>query len=135
LEQGDLVPFIGVYDVFSASLAAETHEALFISGFGFSASHYGLPDAGFIAWPDLLDFVRRIRAVLPTQPLLVDMDDGYCDTAVACHVARSLEQVGAWGIVLEDQARPRRCGHMEGRQIFAAGGLFGEGAGGAGESA
>lgn len=118
LEQGDLVSFIGVYDVFSASIAAETHEALFISGFGFSASHYGLPDAGFIAWPDLVDFVRRIRAVLPSQHLLVDIDDGYCDTAVACHVAKSLEQSGAWGIVLEDQARPRRCGHLDGKQIL-----------------
>jgi len=119
LHQGEVVSFIGVYDVFSSSIAAETHEALFISGFGFSASHYGLPDAGFIGWPDLLDFVRRVLAVLPAQHLLVDIDDGYCDPAVACHVAKSLEQAGAWGIVLEDQARPRRCGHMDGKQILA----------------
>jgi len=118
LKRGDVVPFIGVYDVFSASLAAETYDALFISGFGFSASHYGLPDAGFIAWSDLLDFVRRVRAVLPSQHLLVDIDDGYCDTAVACHVAKSLEQIGACGVVLEDQARPRRCGHLDGKQIL-----------------
>ncbi len=118
LKRGDLVPFIGVYDVFSALLAAETHDALFISGFGFSASHYGLPDEGFIAWSDLLDFVGRVRAVLPYQHLLVDIDDGYCDTAVACHVAKSLERIGACGVVLEDQARPRRCGHMDGKQIL-----------------
>jgi 2-methylisocitrate lyase-like PEP mutase family enzyme len=118
LNQGDVVPFIGVYDVFSASLAAETHEALFISGFGFSASHYGLPDAGFIAWSDLLDFVRRVIAVVPSHHLLVDIDDGYCDTAVACHVAKSLERIGASGVVLEDQARPRRCGHLDGKQIL-----------------
>jgi 2-methylisocitrate lyase-like PEP mutase family enzyme len=116
--QGDVIPFIGVYDVFSATLAAETHEALFISGFGFSASHYGLPDSGFIAWSDLLDFVRRVRAVLPSQHFLLDMDDGYCDTGVACHMAKSLEASGASGIVLEDQARPRRCGHLDGKQIL-----------------
>jgi len=118
LKQGDAVPFIGVYDVFSASLAAETYDALFISGFGFSASYYGLPDAGFIAWSDLLDFVRRVVAVLPSHHLLVDIDDGYCDTAVACHVVRSLECIGASGVVLEDQARPRRCGHLYGKQIL-----------------
>ncbi len=118
LKQGDVVPFIGVYDVFSASLAAETHPALFISGFGFSASHYGLPDAGFIAWSDLLDFVRRVLAVVPSHHLLVDIDDGYCDTSVACHVAKSLEHIGASGVVLEDQARPRRCGHLDGKQIL-----------------
>ena len=116
--RGDVIPFIGVYDVFSATLAAETHEALFISGFGFSASHYGLPDSGFIAWSDLLDFVRRVRAVLPSQHLLVDMDDGNCDTGVACHVAKSLEVSGASGIILEDQARPRQCGHLNGKQIL-----------------
>lgn len=118
LKHGNAVPFIGVYDVFSASLAAETHPALFISGFGFSASHYGLPDAGFIAWSDLLDFVRRVIAVVPSHPVLVDIDDGYCDTAVACHVVKSLEHMGAAGVVLEDQARPRKCGHLDGKQIL-----------------
>jgi 2-methylisocitrate lyase-like PEP mutase family enzyme len=118
LKQGNVVPFIGVYDVFSASLAAETHNALFISGFGFSASHYGLPDAGFIAWSDLLDFVCRVRVVVPSHHLLVDIDDGYCDTAVACHVVKLLERNGASGVVLEDQARPRRCGHLDGKQVL-----------------
>lgn len=113
-----IMPFIGIYDVFSASLAAKQFDALFVSGFSFAASHYGLPDIGFIAWPEILDFVQRIRAVLPAPHLLVDIDDGYCDTEVACHVVRSLERLGASGVVLEDQARPRRCGHVAGKRIL-----------------
>ena len=89
-----------------------------MSGFGFAASHLGLPDIGFIAWPDILDFVRRLGSVVPRAHLLVDIDDGYCDTAVACHVVAALEHLGASGVVLEDQQRPRLCGHMDGKRIL-----------------
>ncbi len=118
LKRQPITPFIGIYDVFSASLAAKQFDALFVSGFSFAASHYGLPDIGFIAWPEILDFVQRIRSVLPAPHLLVDIDDGYCDVEVVCHVVRSLEKLGASGVVLEDQARPRRCGHVEGKRIL-----------------
>ncbi len=114
----DIIPFIGVYDVFSATLAARHYDSLFVSGFGFAASYYGLPDIGFIAWSDIVAFVQRLRAILPTHHLLVDMDDGYCDTEVACHVTSLLESAGASAIVLEDQKRPRRCGHFDGKQLM-----------------
>jgi 2-methylisocitrate lyase-like PEP mutase family enzyme len=113
-----IVPFIGVYDVFSATLAGRYFDALFISGFGFAASHYGLPDIGFIAWPDIVDFVHRVRTLLPEHHLLVDIDDGYSDPEVAAHVVSLLEGVGASAVVLEDQRRPRKCGHFEGRQLL-----------------
>jgi 2-methylisocitrate lyase-like PEP mutase family enzyme len=50
--------------------------------------------------------------------LLVDIDDGCCDTAVACHVATLLERLGASSIVLEDPQRPRLCGHLHGKRIL-----------------
>ncbi len=115
---GTTVSFLGVYDVFSASLAARHSDALFISGFGFAASHYGLPDIGFISWTDMVDFVGRVRTILPQHHLLVDIDDGYCDIEVACHVVSRLERIGASGVVLEDQRRPRRCGHFAGKQVM-----------------
>jgi len=114
----DIFPVIGVYDVFSASLAAKYFQGIFISGYGFAASHYGLPDIGFISWTDIVDLVHRIRTVLPDHYLLVDIDDGYADVEVACHVVSLLESVGASGVVMEDQKRPRRCGHLDGRQIL-----------------
>ena len=113
-----ILPFIGIYDSFSASLAARHFDALFVSGFGFAASHYGLPDIGFISWTDIVAFVQRLRTVLPDHHLLVDIDDGYCDTEVACHVVSVLEAAGASAVVLEDQKRPRRCGHFDGKQLM-----------------
>jgi 2-methylisocitrate lyase-like PEP mutase family enzyme len=74
-----ITPLIGVFDMFSASVAAQHYEGLLVSGFGFAASYYGLPDIGFIAWPDMVAFVQRLRLAFPRQHLLVDIDDGYVD--------------------------------------------------------
>jgi 2-methylisocitrate lyase-like PEP mutase family enzyme len=113
-----IVPLIGVYDTFSATIAARHFQGLFLSGFGFAASFYGLPDIGFIAWSDIVAYVQRLRAVLPEHHIVVDIDDGYCDAEVAARVTRMLEALGASGVVLEDQLRPRRCGHLDGKQIM-----------------
>ena len=118
LKHHEPIPFIGIYDVFSATLAARHFDALFVSGFGYAASQYGMPDIGFIAWSDMVSFVQRVRTVLPDPHLLVDIDDGYGDVEVACHVVALLESAGASGIVLEDQKRPRRCGHLDGKQLL-----------------
>jgi 2-methylisocitrate lyase-like PEP mutase family enzyme len=118
LTERDIIPFIGVYDVFSASIAAKYYNAIFISGFSFAASYYGLPDIGFITWSDIAAFVQRVRTVLPHHHILVDIDDGYADTEVASHVVSLLEAIGASGVVIEDQKRPRRCGHLDGKLLM-----------------
>jgi 2-methylisocitrate lyase-like PEP mutase family enzyme len=119
LAKKEIMPFIGVYDAFSASIAAKTFDGIFISGFSFAASFYGLPDIGLISWSDIVALVQRIRTILPQQHILVDIDDGYADIEVACHVVSLLESIGASGIILEDQKRPRRCGHLDNKQILS----------------
>ncbi|MGB6161181.1 MAG: isocitrate lyase/PEP mutase family protein [Pseudonocardiaceae bacterium] len=118
VRSSQVTPLIGVFDMFSASLTAQHYGGMFVSGFGFAASYYGLPDIGFIAWPDMVNFVQRLRMAFPHQHLLVDIDDGYVDPEVACHVVEHLERIGASGVILEDQKRPRRCGHVDGKQIL-----------------
>jgi 2-methylisocitrate lyase-like PEP mutase family enzyme len=118
IEASEIAPLVGVYDMFSASVAARHFDGFFVSGFGFAASYYGLPDIGFIAWPDMVDFVQRLRLVFPEHHLLVDIDDGYVDADVAAHVVANLEQIGASGVIIEDQQRPRRCGHVDGKRIL-----------------
>jgi 2-methylisocitrate lyase-like PEP mutase family enzyme len=114
----NISPFIGIFDAFSATIAAKHSPNLFYSGFGFAASHYGLPDIGYIAWTDIVQAAWRIRQILPGHKLLVDIDDGYVDTEVACHVVQQLEMMGVAMVMLEDQARPRRCGHFDGKVIL-----------------
>lgn len=110
-------PFLGIYDCFSASIAAQYSTNLFLSGFGFSAGYYGLPDVGYIAWTDMVAAAWRIRQILPGHKLLVDIDDGYVDIHTARHVVKQLERMGVAMVMLEDQARPRRCGHVDGKTL------------------
>lgn len=118
INTGSVLPLIGVFDQVSASIAASRFEAVFCSGYGFAASYYGLPDEGFIAWPDMVAYVERMRAILPSTHIVVDIDDGYGDPNLAANVVRRLERVGASAVVLEDQRRPKRCGHLPGKEIL-----------------
>lgn len=118
LAERKIMPFIGVYDVFSATLSAKYFDGIFVSGYSFAASFYGMPDIGLISWSDIMAFVQRLRTMLPRQHIVVDIDDGYGDVEVACHVTAMLESIGATGIILEDQKRPKRCGHLDSKQIL-----------------
>jgi 2-methylisocitrate lyase-like PEP mutase family enzyme len=115
---GAIEPLLGVSDCFSASIAARHSSNLFLSGFGFSASYYGLPDVGYVSWTDMVGAAWRIRQILPKQKLLVDIDDGYVDVHTVRHVVGQMERMGVAMVMLEDQARPRRCGHANGKQLL-----------------
>ena len=103
--QVKIEPFVGIFDAFSATVGSPFSNNLFYSGFGFAASYYGLPDRGYISWSDMVQAVWRIRQILPDHRMLVDIDDGYADTQIACQVARELEAMGVAMVMLEDQAR------------------------------
>jgi 2-methylisocitrate lyase-like PEP mutase family enzyme len=118
ITQTEIIPFIGVYDVFSASIVGKYFQGIFISGFSFAASFYGLPDIGFISWSDIINFAHRVKTILPHHYILVDIDDGYVDTETACHVVCLLERMGISGVIIEDQKRPRRCGHLDGKLLL-----------------
>lgn len=118
LDKNALLPFMGVYDVFSASIASRYFNGLFLSGFSFAASFYGLPDIGLVCWSDLVAFTQRVRTILPYHMLVVDIDDGFGDSEIACHVVSLMETVGASAVIMEDQKRPRRCGHLPGKQLL-----------------
>ena len=53
-------------------------------------------------------------------PLIADADTGYGDTANVRRTVRELERAGAAAIQIEDQAWPKRCGHMDGKQVVDA---------------
>jgi 2-methylisocitrate lyase-like PEP mutase family enzyme len=118
LQSEKLLCLIGVYDVFSARIAAQRFEGVFCSGYSYAASAYGLPDVGYVNWRDIADFSTKIRHVLPSTHILVDVDDGFGDEVVASNTVRILELNGLSAVMMEDQKRPRRCGHFEGKEIL-----------------
>jgi 2-methylisocitrate lyase-like PEP mutase family enzyme len=113
-----LLCLIGVYDVFSARIAAQRFEGVFCSGYGYAASAYGLPDVGFVNWRDMTDFATKIRHAIPATNILVDVDDGFGDDVVASNTIRVLESNGLSAVMMEDQKRPRRCGHFDGKELL-----------------
>jgi len=109
----------GVYDAIGAKIAEKVgFEAMFQTGYGTSATLFGMPDYGFIGATETLDNARRIcRAV--SVPVIVDSDTGYGNALSVWKLVRELESAGASGIFLEDQRWPKRCGHMQGKEVIA----------------
>lgn len=92
-------------------------EALYISGAGISAS-MGLPDLGVMTLEDLCFHVRTIfRAT--DLPLIVDADTGYGEALNVMRTVRELEQAGAAAVQIEDQKLPKKCGHLNDKQLIS----------------
>mgnify|MGYP006410244223 FL=1 len=107
----------GVYDALGAKIAQKVgFDAMFQTGYGTSATLFGMPDFGFIGATETVDNARRIcRAV--SVPVIVDADTGYGNALSVWKLVKELESAGAAGIFLEDQKWPKRCGHMQGKEI------------------
>ena len=108
----------GVYDALGAKIVEKVgFEAMFQTGYGTSATLFGMPDYGFIGSTETVDNARRIcRAT--SIPVIVDADTGYGNALSVDKLVHELEVAGASGIFLEDQKWPKRCGHMQGKEII-----------------
>jgi len=109
----------GVYDAIGAKIANKVgFDAMFQTGYGTSATLFGMPDYGFIGSTETVDNARRIcRAV--SVPVIVDADTGYGNALSVWKLVKELEAAGASGIFLEDQRWPKRCGHMQGKDVVS----------------
>lgn len=107
----------GVYDAIGAKIAQKVgFKAMFQTGYGTSATLFGMPDYGFIGPTETVENARRIcRAI--SVPLIVDSDTGYGNALSVWKLVNELEKAGASGIFLEDQRWPKRCGHMAGKDV------------------
>jgi methylisocitrate lyase len=92
-------------------------EALYLSGAAMSAS-MGLPDLGIITIEDVCFFLRQISRATGL-PILVDGDTGYGEALNVMHMVRSFEDAGAGAIHIEDQILPKKCGHLNDKQLVS----------------
>ena len=104
----------GVYDGLSARIAdAVGFDALYLSGYGVSASQLAKPDNGFLTLEDMQSRIASLCDVTAT-PLIADADTGFDDIAAT---VKTYEAAGAAGIQIEDQQVPKICGHIPGREV------------------
>ncbi|MDC0209362.1 isocitrate lyase/PEP mutase family protein [Nitrosopumilus sp.] len=109
----------GVYDAIGAKIAENVgFDAMFQTGYGTSATLFGMPDYGFIGATETVDNARRISNAV-SVPLIVDSDTGYGNALSVWKLVKELEAAGAAGIFLEDQKWPKRCGHMQGKDVIS----------------
>ena len=120
LDQPQIIVLPGAYDALSARLAERAgFDALFTTGFGFSAAALGAPDYGLLTASEVLDRVRLITVAVDV-PLVADMDTGYGNPLNVVRTVRECVQADVAGIILEDQEWPKKCGHFEGKRVIPA---------------
>src|SRR6202012_5158576 len=90
-----------------------------MTGFGSAASRLGRPDVGLMSMPEMVDNARRIVEAVDI-PVVADADTGYGNSINVIRTVREVEAAGIAAIHLEDQVMPKKCGHMEGKQLVGA---------------
>ena len=120
LEQRKALVVPGCHDALSAKVVESAgFAATQISGFGVAGSLLGKPDVGLVDMKDILDITGHIaRAV--SIPVMADIDTGGGNAINAAAITARLIEMDVAGVNIEDQVFPKRCGHMEGKQVIPA---------------
>jgi 2,3-dimethylmalate lyase len=124
LRNGLVVP--GAFDGVSARLVERAgFRAVYMTGFGASASRLGLPDLGYAGLAEMADHARNLAAAVEI-PLIADADTGYGNALGVRRTVRAYEAAGVAALHIEDQVAPKRCGHLSGHQIVPTGEFTGK---------
>jgi 2-methylisocitrate lyase-like PEP mutase family enzyme len=108
----------GCYDALSARVLEQAgFPAVYMTGYGTSLALLGMPDAGLATMTEMHLNARYIANAVPV-PVIADADNGYGNAINVMRTVREYIQTGVAGIHIEDQAIPKRCGHVAGRRVI-----------------
>ena len=118
LDSGELILAPGAFDALSARIVeAAGFPAVYMTGFGTSAALLGQPDVGLLTQTEMIENARRIVQAV-NVPLIADADTGYGNPLNVIRTVHLYERAGVAAIHLEDQITPKKCGHMEQKQLI-----------------
>ena len=116
LSSGELLRFPGAFNPLSARLIEQRgFEGVYISGAVLSAD-LGLPDIGLTTLPEVAGRSRQI-ARMTELPAIVDADTGFGEPMNVARTVQEMEDAGLAGLHIEDQVNPKRCGHLDGKDV------------------
>ena len=116
LASGELLRFPGAFNPLSARLIERTgFEGVYISGAVLSAD-LGLPDIGLTTLTEVAGRAKQI-ARMTELPAIVDADTGFGEPMNVARTVQEMEDAGLAGLHIEDQVNPKRCGHLDGKQV------------------
>ncbi|MCF4113221.1 MULTISPECIES: isocitrate lyase/PEP mutase family protein [Dethiosulfovibrio] len=119
ISKRDALVCVGVHDVISAKLADSLgFKAVQVSGFGLSATYLGLPDMAFLTASQMLEFTQNIVDAVDI-PVMADIDTGFGNAINARYITGKVINAGVAGMNIEDQVFPKRCGHLDGKQVVS----------------
>ncbi len=115
----EIVVAPGAYDGMTARyVELAGFSAVYMTGAGTAAA-LGYPDLGLITMTEMVanasTLARSVRI-----PVIADADTGYGNELNVTRTVREYESRGVAGIHIEDQVSPKRCGHLDGKEIIAA---------------
>src|ERR1700759_3327483 len=118
LAQGALLA-PGVFDALSALVAQQAgFEGLYLSGASIAYTRLGRSDVGLTTFSEVADTLSRITERV-SLPVIVDADTGFGNALNVQRTVRGFERAGAAMIQIEDQGFPKRCGHLDGKDVIA----------------
>jgi 2-methylisocitrate lyase-like PEP mutase family enzyme len=107
----------GCFDGLSARLVEEAgFEAAYLSG-GAVARSMGIPDIGLVTMSEVIDRAAQVVAAVKI-PIIADADTGYGNAVNLVRSVREFERTGVAAIHIEDQITPKRCGHLDGKEVI-----------------
>ena len=118
LKRNRLLLAPGCFDGLSARLVEEAgFEAAYLSG-GAVARSMGLPDIGLVTMSEVIERAAQVVAAVKI-PVIADADTGYGNAINLVRTVREYERVGVAAIHIEDQITPKRCGHLDGKEVIS----------------
>jgi len=110
----------GVYDALTAKIAANVgFKCLVMGGYSIAASRLGQPDVGYLTMTEMSQALKNICDAVDL-PVMADGDTGYGNALSVRRTVIEYEKAGAAAILFEDQIWPKRCGHMQGKEVISA---------------
>jgi methylisocitrate lyase len=107
----------GAHDVLSAKIIESVgFKAVTIGGYASTAALLGRPDGSLLTMTEMIDYMERMADAVDI-PLFADGDTGHGGVLNVQRTVKKIEKIGAAGMFIEDQLFPKRCGHMEGKQV------------------
>jgi 2-methylisocitrate lyase-like PEP mutase family enzyme len=121
LAEPEVLVLPGAYDALSASLVQRSgFRGVYMTGAGVSMSLIGFPDLGFTTMTEMAGQAARMAAVIDI-PLVADADTGFGNALSVQRTVAEYQRAGVAGLHIEDQEFPKRCGHLTGKTVIAAG--------------
>jgi len=118
IKSGPMVVAPGAYDCITARLIEQAgYPAVYMTGAGTSAAH-GLPDYGLLTMSEMVANAQRITSAI-SVPLVSDSDTGYGNELNAYRTVQEFERAGVAAIHIEDQVFPKKCGHLEDKELIS----------------